>query len=270
MPALWAASRPRRPVGSTDPRHSQRVPVWAAVGYRRGCLVDTRWRARGQHWRSSNVNALTIGAHEPLSTLRRRSRMEASGPRRYVTAHGRPTGGSGGPRCGTGCGERRCARGRPRGGCGVPPPPAESYSGQAHSRLGRPCRTSVRTLRGRRSRRRTRPDHAVPDPCASRRSGRPEAPLPERTAWWSTCRGADSNTRRIAATRRPTDRLLALMVEPRRLGQPHLTKWVRATTQHAGAPSRRNRPMPRAHRRGVWILLLRGSGGCGGGRPRVS
>ena len=44
-----------------------------------------------------------------------------------------------------------------------------------------------------------RPDRAVADPCASRRSGRPEA-LPERTAWWSTCRGADSNTRRIAAT----------------------------------------------------------------------
>jgi hypothetical protein len=40
---------------------------------------------------------------------------------------------------------------------------------------------------------------AVPDPRASRRSGRPEA-LPERTAWWSTCRRADSNTRRIAAT----------------------------------------------------------------------
>jgi hypothetical protein len=49
-----------------------------------------------------------------------------------------------------------------------------------------------------RSRRRTRPDRAVPDPCASRGGGRPEA-LPERTAWWSTCRGADSNTRRIAA-----------------------------------------------------------------------
>ena len=92
----------------------------------------TRWRARGQHWRSSNVNALTIGTHERRSTLRRRSRMEASGPRRYVTAMGCPPGGSGGPRCGTGCGERRYARGRPRGGCGVPPPPAESYSGQAH------------------------------------------------------------------------------------------------------------------------------------------
>ena len=36
----------------------------------------TRWRARGLHWLSSNVNALTIGAHEPRSTLRRRSRME--------------------------------------------------------------------------------------------------------------------------------------------------------------------------------------------------
>ena len=128
----------------------------------------TRWCARGQHWQSSNVNALTLGAHERRSTLRRRSRMEASGPRRYVTAVGCPPGGSGGPRCGTGCGERRYARGRPRGGCGVPPPPAESYSGQAHPRIGRSCGTSVRTLRRRRSRR-TRPDRAVPDPCASRR-----------------------------------------------------------------------------------------------------
>jgi hypothetical protein len=76
--------------------------------------------------------------------------------------------------------------------------PAKSYSGQAHPRIGRSCRTSVRTLRRRRSRRRTRPDHAVPDPSASRRSGRPEA-LPERTTWWWTCRGADSNARRIAA-----------------------------------------------------------------------
>src|SRR5215216_7352146 len=31
-------------------------------------------------------------------------------------------GGSGGPRCGTGCGEQRRPRGRPRGGCGVPSP----------------------------------------------------------------------------------------------------------------------------------------------------
>jgi hypothetical protein len=124
----------------------------------------TRWCARGQHWRSSNVNALTIGAHERQSTLGRRSRMEASGPRRYVTARGLPTGRLRGPRCGTGCGERRYARGRPRGGCGVPPPPAESYSGQTHPRIGRSCRTSVRTLRRRRSRRRTRPDRAVPDP----------------------------------------------------------------------------------------------------------
>ena len=35
---------------------------------------------------------LTIGAHERRSTLRRHSRTEASEPRRYVTAHGRPTG----------------------------------------------------------------------------------------------------------------------------------------------------------------------------------
>src|SRR5262245_52197921 len=43
----------------------------------------TRWRARGLLWRSSNMNAPTIGAHEPRSTPRRRSRMEPSGPRRY-------------------------------------------------------------------------------------------------------------------------------------------------------------------------------------------
>jgi hypothetical protein len=91
------------------------------------------------------------------------------------------------------------ARPQPRGRCGVPPPPAKSYSRQADPRTGRIGRTSVRTLRRRRSRRRTRPDRAVPDPCVSRRSGGPEA-LPERTAWWGTCRGADSNTRRIAAT----------------------------------------------------------------------
>ena len=35
---------------------------------------------------------LTIGAHERRSTLRRRSQMEASGPRPYVTARGQPTG----------------------------------------------------------------------------------------------------------------------------------------------------------------------------------
>jgi hypothetical protein len=70
---------------------------------------------------------------------------------------------------------------------------------QAHPRIGRSCRTSVRTLPPETSRRRARPDRTVPDPCGSRRSGRIEA-LPERTAWWSTCRGANSNTRRIAAT----------------------------------------------------------------------
>ncbi len=86
----------------------------------------------------------------------------------------------------------------PSGGCGVPPPPAQSYSGQAHPRIGRSCRTSVRTLRRRRSRRRSSPHRAVPDPCASRRRGRPEA-LPERPAWRWAGRGADSNTRRIAA-----------------------------------------------------------------------
>ena len=91
------------------------------------------------------------------------------------------------------------ARGRPRGRCCVPPPLANSHSGQAHPRIGRLCRTRVRTLRRGRSRRRRTSHRAVPDPCASRRGGCPEA-LPECTAWWSTCWGADSNTRRIAAT----------------------------------------------------------------------
>jgi hypothetical protein len=56
----------------------------------------TRRRARGPHWRSSNVNDPTIGAHEPRSTLPRRSRMVASSPRvagqRWVRARGRHTG----------------------------------------------------------------------------------------------------------------------------------------------------------------------------------
>jgi hypothetical protein len=39
-----------RPSNSAGP-NSERSPA-------------TRWRARGQHWRSSNVNSLTIGAHE--------------------------------------------------------------------------------------------------------------------------------------------------------------------------------------------------------------
>lgn len=46
------------------------------------------WRARGLPWRSSNANALTIGAHEQRSTLRRPSRTEPSGARRYVTTVG--------------------------------------------------------------------------------------------------------------------------------------------------------------------------------------
>ena len=86
-----------------------------------------------------------------------------------------PPGGSGGPRCGPGCRERRCARGRPRGRCCVPPPPAKSYSGQAHPRIGGLCRTRVRTLRRGRSRRRRTSHRAVPDHCASRRGGCPEA-----------------------------------------------------------------------------------------------
>ena len=159
----------------------------------------TRWRARGLHWRSSNVNALTIGAHEPRSTLRRRSRMEASGPRRYVTARGQPTG-----RLRTPAMRDKLRRATPRARPATrwvrrSSTPAKSYSGQTHPRIGRACRTSVRTLCRRRSRRRGRPHRAVPDPCASGRSGRPEA-LPERTAWWWTCRGADPNAGCIAAT----------------------------------------------------------------------
>jgi hypothetical protein len=42
-------------------------------------------------------------------------------------------------------------------------------------------------------------EHRSPGSCASRRSGRLEA-LPERAVWWWTCRGTDSNARRIAAT----------------------------------------------------------------------
>ena len=40
------------------------------------------------------------------------------------------------------------ARGRPRGRCGVPPPPGESYSGQAHPRIGRSCRRALELAAG--------------------------------------------------------------------------------------------------------------------------
>ena len=133
----------------------------------------TRWRARGQHWRSSNVNALTIGAHEPRSTLRRRSRMEPSGPRRYVTARGRHTGRLRRPAMQDRL-RRATLRARPaRGRCGVPPPPAESYSGQAHPRIGRSCRTSVRTL----------PPETIPpsEPTTSRSPGSLRLP-----SWWTS------------------------------------------------------------------------------------
>ena len=80
-------------------------------------------------------------------------------------------------------------------------PLPRATSGQTHRRIRCSCRTSVRTLRRRRSRCRTRPDRSVPDTCVARRRERPEA-LPECNAWWSSCRGADANTRRIAATTR--------------------------------------------------------------------
>jgi hypothetical protein len=89
------------------------------------------------------------------------------------------------------------ARGRPRGRCGVPPPPGKRYPGQAHPRIGRSCRTSVRTLRRRRSHRRSRPHRAVADPCASGRGGRPEA-LPGRPAWRWAGRRTDPSVRRVA------------------------------------------------------------------------
>ena len=105
--------------------------------------------------------------------------------------------GSGGPRCRTGCCERRCARGRPCGRCGVPPPAAESYSGQTHPRIRCSCRTSLRTPRRRRSHRRSRPHRAVTDPCASRRGGHPEA-LPGRPAWRWAGRRTDPSVGRVA------------------------------------------------------------------------
>jgi hypothetical protein len=114
--------------------------------------------------------------------------------------------------------------------------PAKSYSRQADPRTGRIGRTSVRTLRRRRSRRRTRPNRAVPDPCASRRSGGPGA-LPERTAWWWTCRGADSNARRIAATigDRP---IIDLSAEPLRRA---VSRPIRRRAAIAGVADRRLR-----------------------------
>ena len=71
------------------------TPIYSA-GPNSGRSPATRRRARGPHWRSSNVNDPTIGAHEPRSTLPRRSRMVASSPRvagqRWVRARGRHTG----------------------------------------------------------------------------------------------------------------------------------------------------------------------------------
>ena len=117
--------------------------------------------------------------HDPRSRLQRRSQVEASGPSCYVTARGRPTG-SAGPRCGAGCGERRCARGRPGGGCGVPPPAAKLL--QVKHILGSAAHAAraFELFAGDDPAVRTRPDRAVPDSCASRRSGSPGA-LPECT-----------------------------------------------------------------------------------------
>ena len=164
----------------------------------------TRWRARGQHWRSSNVNALAIGAHDPRSRLQRRSQVEASGPSCYVTARGRPTERLSRPAMRAGCGERRCARGRPGGGCGVPPPAAKAT--QVKHILGSAAHAAraFELFAGDDPAVRTRPDRAVPDSCASRRSGSPGA-LPECTAWWWTCRELirilDASLRRPATDR---------------------------------------------------------------------
>ena len=68
------------------------APPIYSTGPTFGRSPATRRRARGPHWRSSNVNDPTIGAHEPRSTLPRRSRMVASRPRRCVRARGRHTG----------------------------------------------------------------------------------------------------------------------------------------------------------------------------------
>ena len=170
-----------------------------SAGPRSAMSPATRWRARGQHWRSSNVNALTIGAHVPRSTLRRRSRMEPSGPRRYGTAHGRHIGRLRRPAM-----QDRLLRATLRAR------PATrsvrrssthcrkllSYSGQTHPRIRRSCRTSLRTLRRRRSHRRSRPHRAVTDPRGSRRGGHPEA-LPGRPAWLWARRRTDPSVGRV-------------------------------------------------------------------------
>ena len=127
----------------------------------------------------------------------RRSRMEPSEPRRYVTARGRHTGRLRKPAMQDRLRRATQRARRPCGRCGVPPPPGKSYSGQAHPRIGRSCRTSVRTLRRRRSRRRNRPHRAVADPCTPRRSGRPEA-LPGRPEWRWPGRRTDPSVGRVA------------------------------------------------------------------------
>jgi len=162
MTPWWMAPRPSNSAGPSFARSSA-----------------TRWRAPALRWRSSNVNALTIGVHEPRSTPRRRSQMEPSGPGRHVTTRGRHTGRQRQPAM-----QDRLRRAKPRlrpGRCGVPPSPGQSHSGQTHPRISRSRRTDLRALGRRRSHRRSRPHRAVADPRASGRGGRPEA-LPGRPA----------------------------------------------------------------------------------------
>jgi len=130
-------SDPFEETGARRPGHDRRAGqgLLRAAGCTRGCLTGpprtkdamsaddatpidsagpnsgrspaTRRRARGPHWRSSNVNDPTIGAHEPRSTLPRRSRMVASSPRGRRPALGESAwaahrGSSGDPRRRTG------------------------------------------------------------------------------------------------------------------------------------------------------------------------
>ena len=193
--AAASSSRTRRRVSSSRAQnvvhphyrqvstHIKVIPLTLSLRFA-PCARMTPWRMTPRRSNSAGPNseevagyavacarpALAIFERERPGDRRPRSAIEAaeafaggaSGPGCYVTARGRPTERLSRPAMQGRLRRRRCARGRPGGGCGVPPPAAEAAQGQAHPRIGRSCRTSVRTLR-RRSRR--------PDSTRSRSPG---------------------------------------------------------------------------------------------------
>ncbi|SJZ89627.1 hypothetical protein SAMN02745673_01761 [Marinactinospora thermotolerans DSM 45154] len=90
------------------------------------------------------------------------------------------------------------ARGRQRVRRGVPPSLGEGHAGQAHPRVGGPCRAGVRAVRRGRSRRRGRAHRAGTGSRASHRGGRLAA-LSTRPGRWRAGRGADPSVGRVTA-----------------------------------------------------------------------